>query len=220
MIHRSNHKENFTRLDNSIIRNEDLTDSAFRLLIFMLSCTDDWNFSLKGLAYQLNWPERKVSRLVNELKKKGHIVQHINFDANGKFLPSTWDIYEEPVDAIHISRKASVTQSVNDAERQPRKASPTQSVKRAYIRTINNKELTNSKNNQRGKKRLALGINQNVFLTDEEQQALCDHNGLDKVVEYIDRLSIYLEEHPEKNYSNHKATIQKWINEDEGRAAN
>jgi hypothetical protein len=220
MIHRADHKDNFTRLTNSVIRSGDLSDSAFRLLIYMLSCSDDWNFSLKGLAYQLNWPERKVSRLVNELKKKGHIVQHINFDENGKFLPSTWDVYEDAADGIRHSRKASTTQSVSHAKRESRKASPTQSVKRATIRTNNNKELTNIKKEQCGKKMHALGKYQNVFLTDAEQEELCNQKGFEQTSEYIERLSDYLHDHPGKNYKSHKSTIAKWINEDEGRVAN
>jgi DNA-binding IclR family transcriptional regulator len=46
----------------------------------MMSCADDWNFSIKGLVKQLGWPERKVMRLVNELKKAGYIEQKTQFD--------------------------------------------------------------------------------------------------------------------------------------------
>ena len=63
----------------------------------------------------------------------------------------------------------------------------------------------------------ALGIYQNVFLTDEEQKELIDRLGYDSVVVYIDRLSTYMKENPGKKYKNHKATIEKWIKEDEGR---
>lgn len=215
MIYRAKHEDSFTRLTNELIRSEDLSDSAFRLLIYMLSCADDWSFSLKGLSYQLNWPERKVSRLVNELKKKGHIVQHINFDENGKFLPSTWDIYEDADHGLRISRKASVTQSVTHAKREPRKASPTQSVKRATIRTNNNKELTNSKNEQsREEEKRALGEFQNVFLSDPELTKLKERLGEEKTQKYIDALGDYMREHPRKKYASHYRTIIKWSEKD------
>ena len=130
MIHRKDHTGQYFSLTNDLARTTELSDGAFRLLIFMLSMTDDWNFNVKGLSYCLDWPERKTSRLVAELKKAGYIEQRLQLDEKGKFIPSIWEIYEEPVDGIRVSRKASLTQSVNHAEREPRKASPTQNVKR------------------------------------------------------------------------------------------
>ena len=86
MIHRAEHTENFTVLSNALLRDDRLSDSALRLLVFMMSCSDEWNFSVKGLVKQLGWPERKVMRLVNELKKAGYIEQKVQFDENGKFF--------------------------------------------------------------------------------------------------------------------------------------
>lgn len=134
MIHRAEHTNGFVGLTNDTARNLELSDGAFRLLVFMLSMTDDWNFSIKGLTFQTGWPERKVMRLVAELKKAGHIVQKLQLDERGKFLPSVWDVYEVPINAIRVSRKAVPTQSVNDAKREPRNASPTQRVKSVVIR--------------------------------------------------------------------------------------
>lgn len=134
MIHRAEHNNGFVGLTNDTARNLELSDGAFRLLVFMLSMADDWNFSIKGLTFQTGWPERKIMRLVAELKKAGHIVQKLQLDERGKFLPSLWEIYEVPIDAIHVSRKASPTQSVNDATRGSRKASPTLDVKSVVIR--------------------------------------------------------------------------------------
>lgn len=134
MIHRAEHTNGFVGLTNDTARNLELSDGAFRLLVFMLSMTEDWNFSIKGLTFQTGWPERKVMRLVAELKKAGYIVQKLQLDERGKFLPSVWDIYEVPIDAIRVSRKASPTQSVNDATRGSRKAWPTQRVKSVVIR--------------------------------------------------------------------------------------
>ena len=136
MIHRSEHSENFTVLSNSLIRDSRLSDSALRLLVFMMSCSDDWSFSIKGLVKQLGWPERKVMRLVNELKKAGYIEQVTQFDENGKFRPNSWHIYEDS-HALRVSRNASTTQRVNDAKRDSRNASPTHDVKSVDIRNTN-----------------------------------------------------------------------------------
>ena len=146
MIHRNEHTENFTVLSNALLRDERLSDSALRLLVFMMSCADDWNFSIKGLSKQLKWPERKLMRLVNELKKAGYIEQRTQFDENGKFKPNSWHVYEDS-HAIHISRKASATQSVKHAEREPREASLTHDVKSVDIRNINIERKTNIERN-------------------------------------------------------------------------
>jgi len=91
------------------------------------------------------------------------------------------------------------------------------------IRTIKYKEQSNIKERTMGKKDTAekcqLGRYENVFLTNAEQEELCNRYSLETLVEYIDRLSGYIHDHPGKKYKNHKATIEKWINEDEGREA-
>lgn len=152
MIHRAEHSGFFVGLTNETARNLELSDGAFRLLVFMLSMTDDWNFSVKGLAFQTGWPERKIMRLVAELKKAGHIVQKLQLDEHGKFLPSVWEVYEEPNTAIRVSRNTSPTQSVNDATREPRNASPTQYVKSVVIRKPIYKENQIYKENHKEKK--------------------------------------------------------------------
>lgn len=154
MIFRADHKENYTRLNNQLIRDENLSNSAYRLLLFMLSCQDDWAFSLKGLAKQTKWTERKLARIVNELKKAGYIEQRQQFDENGKFRPAVWDIYEEPKHGLPKTGTPSPTVYQFDAERAPRKASPTHSVKLADIRTNKYIRTNNVKEQIKGKEKI------------------------------------------------------------------
>lgn len=222
MIYRSKHKDGFTRIDNKLIREPKMSSSAFMLLIFMLSCSDEWEFSIKGLAYSLGWTERKTKDAVAELKKLGHIVQRLQKGEHGHFLPSAWDVYEVPVTAERKNGAPvkTSTRRVNALTGEPfhGRAVPRACGKTYPIRTNNIKELTNINKEQYGKKH-ALGEFSNVFLSDDEQETLFKRYGDTNTAEYIDRLSNYLNEHPEKNYKNHKATIEKWIKEDERRLA-
>ena len=147
MIHRAKHnKDNpYTMVACSAIKDEQLSDSAFRLLVFMLSNTDNFGFTVKGLAYLMQWSERKVSRLVNELKKTGYVVQVVPQAENGRFMPAVWDVYEEPVTAIRENRKAVKPQSGGTAERSDRSADEPQSGKRVDITNINLITKNNSK---------------------------------------------------------------------------
>ncbi len=222
MIHRAAHKEDFTRLKNELIRDSRLSDRAFRILVFMFSCSDDFVFSVKGLAHLLGMPERTVAKGITELKKLGYIEQKRQVGERGRFLPNVWDVHEIPLTALHNHRTAVAPQHGGTALRSDRTADSPHCGKSAHIRTINNKELSNSKELSKGKKDTAhkcqLGPFENVLLTNEEQKDLTDRLGFDEVVTYIDRLSNYLHDHPEKKYKSHKATIERWIREDEGSA--
>ena len=218
MIQRAEHNDNFTRLTNDLIRDMRLSSEAFRLLCFMLSCSDEWVFSVRGLAFGLNWSERKTKQYVSELKKLGYIEQVTHTDQKGRFMPNLWIVHEEPKTAVHKNRTADKPRDGETARRSNRTTVEPHDGKLAPLRTINTKELSNIKNEQREEGAHALGIFENVFLTDEEQKDLTERLGFESVAEYVDRLSVYMKENPGRKYKNHKATIEKWIREDEGRA--
>jgi len=50
MILKKKIEDNFTSVHNAFLRDVDLSIRARGLLITMLSLSDDWNFSIKGLA--------------------------------------------------------------------------------------------------------------------------------------------------------------------------
>lgn len=214
MIHRAEHKDNFTTIANATIRDTNLSDGAFRLLMFMLSCSDDWSFSIKGLAKVFGLAERTVMRRITELKKAGYIRQRRIQNQNGIITGCDWDIYEVP--SIHSDTKPQCgsNHSVDDTT----VWSKPQCGNLSPIRNNNSKEITNIKKEQCIKES-AIGIFQNVRLTNSEQEELINRYGIQEVGIYIDRLSTYMNENPEKHYKNHKSTIEKWIIQDKERKA-
>lgn len=189
------------------------------MLLFMLSCSDNFDFSIKGLAYYLEWTERKTKQYVAELKEQGYIVQKTQRGPHGHFLPSSWDVYEEPTGVHKNVHPTGELKNVHPTGVHINGCAVRRVCgKNVPIRINNIKELTNIKNKQTTIN-TALGIFENVLLTDDEQKDLCDRYGLEILGEYITRLSNYLEAHPEKHYKSHKAVIEKWIKQDERRLA-
>lgn len=105
MIHRSEHSANFTVISNEILEDRNLSAEAFRLLVFMLSCSDEWKFSLRGLSYCFDVTERTVSAWLSELKSAGYVAIKWSTGENGHFQASEWEVYEEPNDAISTAWK-------------------------------------------------------------------------------------------------------------------
>lgn len=96
MIHRAEHEDNFTVISNDIICDSALSDGAKTLLLFMLSCRDDWKFSNKGLASCLGLSIGAVNSRVKELQERGYISIKKNRGSRGYFGECDWDVFEQP----------------------------------------------------------------------------------------------------------------------------
>ncbi len=224
MIYRSKHDKSFTLIDNEIINDERLSSGAFRLLAFMLSCSDLWKFSLKGLAQCLGLSERTISDRLTELRLAGYIEQRRITNERGQIIGCEWDVYEVPKttpqknhDEVKPQRGKTTTWKTHGAEK-PQRGFPATITNNNSNKTKYNKTKSNKYEGKEPAKKCRLGPFENVLLTNEEQKDLTDRLGFDEVVLYIDRLSNYLHEHPEKKYKSHKATIERWIRQDEGSA--
>lgn len=155
MIERAEHSDGFTVINNDVLRDMELSDDARALFVYMLTMSDDWNFSVEGLAYLTQRSPRKIAKLVTELKRRGYIEQKTRTDEHGRFLPAEWVIHEEPITALHENRRAVKPQRGQTAERTDRRAVAPQSGKRVVIRNNNSKEITNIKEITKEKKERA-----------------------------------------------------------------
>ena len=96
MIHRIEHEDNFTVISNDLIRNQDLSDGAFRLLSYLLSCSDDWDFNVKGISTCLGISTGAVSARLKELQEFGFVTIKKVRTGQGKISSWIWEIYEQP----------------------------------------------------------------------------------------------------------------------------
>lgn len=96
MIHRIEHEDNYTVISNDLIRNQDLSDGAFRLLSYLLSCSDDWDFNVKGISTCLGISAGAVSARLKELQKFGFVTIKKVRTEKGKISSWIWEVYENP----------------------------------------------------------------------------------------------------------------------------
>ena len=96
MIHRDKHKANFTRISNEVLRDTTLSDGARSLLFYILSMSDKWTFSVRGLASQFGVTKNTLDARIIELKEKGYIETQSTKGKNGRFESCVWEIYETP----------------------------------------------------------------------------------------------------------------------------
>ena len=104
MVHREDHKENFTIIDNFVLQNINLSWEARGFLVYLLSLPNDWSFTVRGLMKQTGSSKSTILRLMNELKAAGYIKLVKNKDKDGRFTSSSWHIYESAFES-HISQK-------------------------------------------------------------------------------------------------------------------
>ena len=201
MIHRTEHEDNFTIIANDTIRNPDLSDGAKVLLLYMLTCSDDWNFSIKGLAYVFGVAERTIMLRITELKKAGYVRQRRIQNSKGVFEGCVWDIYEDP--SIHSATKPQC--GSNHSVEQSTVWSNPQCGEIAPIRNTNSKEIPNIKEITKEKK--------DIFRkpTFEEVQAYCQerNNGIDpeQFIDYYESKGWVVGKSKMKDW---KACVRTW----------
>ena len=96
MIDRDEHKDNYTVISNDVIRDERLSGDAFKMLAFMLSCDDAFEFSEKGLESILGWGRKRVRNAVDVLRQSGYLTIERLKGSHGYFGSYAWQISEIP----------------------------------------------------------------------------------------------------------------------------
>ena len=149
MIHRADHKNLFLRLDYTPARDARLSLEARGLLVFLLTMSDNWDFTVRGIASQVGVSERVVMRLVKELKAAGYIKQIKQQDGKGRFGCYAWHVYEVPeVPENDTSEEPEPNYTkteprANRTSEKPNFGKCTHNRTNKYIRTNKSKELTN-----------------------------------------------------------------------------
>lgn len=88
----------YTKIDNKILRDGQLSLQAKGLLVLMLSQSATWQFSIRGLAAICKEGKDAIRGAVRELEAAGYLVRSQITDASGKYSNSIYDIYEDPID--------------------------------------------------------------------------------------------------------------------------
>ena len=207
MIHRSEHYKEFLRVDWSVIRDSNLSFEARGFLVFMLSMSDDWEFSIMGLSALTGLSKNVVMRLVKELKDNGYITQKKKHDKAGHFNSYEWHIYE--ITEVDKNRSSEITElGENRTTAQPKSGS-TEVRKTSTYKNDNNISNENLISNENRVSRETYGEFQNVKLSRDEFSKLGERIGQEMRDGLIEELSCYLIDHPRK-YKSHYSALLTW----------
>ena len=87
--------ENFTILDNTLFKDENLSWKAKGLLAYLLHLPNDWQIYLEDLKNRSTDGKESTRTAINELIEKGYI-QRTRVHENGKFKRYDYTVFEKP----------------------------------------------------------------------------------------------------------------------------
>lgn len=87
----------FTPINNDAIRNNEISLGSRGLLHYMLSCKEDWKFTVEGLCVGTNTKLCKMNTYLKELVNAGYLKKQTKRDKKGKILGFEWIVSEEPI---------------------------------------------------------------------------------------------------------------------------
>ena len=96
MIRRERWKSNFSQIPNETLRNHELSNSSFRLLMYMLSMADGWIFRNSRIAKDFGKSERWVQAGLTELEKAGYVQRTAIKNNEGKIMSWERIVYDLP----------------------------------------------------------------------------------------------------------------------------
>lgn len=87
---------NYTIMSNYHLRDKNLGLSARGLMCWMLSCPDNWDFTVTGMVKLLKEGKDAINTALRELEKYGYVERRRTRDAKGVFKGIEYIIHEEP----------------------------------------------------------------------------------------------------------------------------
>lgn len=216
MVHREEHNENFTIVDNAVIQNCNLSWEARGFFLYLLSLPDDWSFSVKGLVKQTGATEYTVKRVLKELQAEGYIVLTRHTDKNGKVTNWSWNIYESGK-TVQMSKSPQVENATSGKNQMVAKPDSgfTTCGKTDSIQSTNNNKVLNIQSTNRNK-----GLGRFTAPTVEEVQAYCIERGNsvdpNQFVDFYTSKGWKVGKNPMKDW---KAAVRTWEQRDNNRAA-
>lgn len=94
-VFRVNSNKNYTVMNNTPLRDKELSLRAKGLLSVMLSLHEDWDYSINGLAAISQEGVKAIRSVLSELEEKGYLIRTKTKNEKGQF-DYIYDIYETP----------------------------------------------------------------------------------------------------------------------------
>lgn len=88
--------KDFSIVSNTVLRDKRLSLRTRGLLVFMLSLSETWEYSIKGLAYATGESEGKVGMCLKELEKYGYLTRERTRNSKGQMEGTNYTLWESP----------------------------------------------------------------------------------------------------------------------------
>ena len=95
-VFRIERTRDYTVMSNHHLRDKALSLKSKGLLSMMLSLTEDWNYTTRGLAKICKEGVDAIGGALRELEAAGYIVRHQMRDRQGRISDTEYVIYEQP----------------------------------------------------------------------------------------------------------------------------
>ena len=95
-VFRVDKNRNYTVMSNYHLRDTSLSLKAIGLLSKMLSLTDEWDYTTRGLAAICKEGVDAIGAALKELEISGYLVRRQLRDARGRITDTEYTIYEQP----------------------------------------------------------------------------------------------------------------------------
>lgn len=216
--------KDFSIVSNVLLRDKRLSLRARGLLVFMLSLSDTWEYSITGLANATGESTGKVSNSLKELEKFGYLTRERIRNAKGQMDGTEYTLRESPVSENPNEEKPSVE---NPTLEKPILEKPSVENRAQYNTKENknqDKEELREKKNQENKESIHAREEakeplpkheyaDNVTLTESEYQKLVEKVGNKQVAdECIEILSNYKSADTRKRkYTSDYHAILSWV---------
>ena len=95
MIYRVHKKNDYTMINNYLIKDKNLNLKDKGMLLVLLSLPDNWDFSVMGLMTLCKESKNTINDILNNLEKYNYLERNKIYE-NGKIKDWRYDIYEIP----------------------------------------------------------------------------------------------------------------------------
>ena len=122
---RAKQTKNFTQISNSALRKKELSFKARGLLAYMLSFSDEWDFSVSHIVRESGEREKSVRAALSELEAAGYVRHSPIRSEEGKFVTVRYDVFETPdLRAETVSGTSAETENTEQTEKHEQPKSP------------------------------------------------------------------------------------------------
>lgn len=206
----------YTRVLNSLIRDESISPECRWLIIYLLSNKPGWVINLKQLIAHLKptTGRDKVYKIVNEAIEAGYILKVVT--KKGNLISHTRYF----VSRIPKFKKCFRHPDFQDTENQDTEAlEKTTPAKIIYKKNIYKKKREREKETAQAppppiSKDVKISFGQYIRLFQKDYEALCNEYTKALIDKYIEKMNLYLASSHTKPYKDYLLKLRAWIVED------